>query len=278
MADDARRALLRALIDYAGLFPPAQLEMEDAVAGYREARSGPYAWMLDRFVCPSARLDELSAHGADPSWPVTVTSDVSEVETALAYSGSLSITAVELRLPPDTGADVVASLGNSARTVFVELPLGESTEELLEAVADAGLAAKVRCGGTAPAPEPTALAAFIAGCAERDLAWKATAGLHHPFRDIDPESGLPRHGFVNVLAAAGLAAQGAGQADIEEVLADDDAAGAFALDAAALHWRGREIGAEARRRFDGYGSCSFDEPVEDLLALGALEPAEVPHG
>jgi hypothetical protein len=276
VADDARRALLRALVDYAGLFPPAQLGMDEAVAGYREARSGPHAWMLDRFVCPAARLDELTAHGAEESWPVTVTADVSDAETALTYGGPLHVTAVELRLPADAGAETIASLGDSERAVFVELPLGDSTAELLDALGGGGHAAKVRCGGTAPAPEPSALASFIAGCAARDLAWKATAGLHHPFRDTDPETGLPRHGFLNVLAAAGLAAQGADEADVEAVLAEEDT-GAFALDEAGLRWRGREIGAEARRRFDGYGSCSFDEPVDDLLALGALEPAEVRH-
>lgn len=56
------RVLLHEIIDYAGLFPPARLEMQPALANYLRYHSGPHAWMLGRFVCPCTRLEELAGH------------------------------------------------------------------------------------------------------------------------------------------------------------------------------------------------------------------------
>ena len=53
------RALLDGVIDYAGLFPPARLPLGEAVRNYLRYRRDPDSWMLARFVCPSARLDDL---------------------------------------------------------------------------------------------------------------------------------------------------------------------------------------------------------------------------
>ena len=54
------RPLLRwGLIDYAGLFPPAALAMDDAVGRYaRPTGAGRDAWMLGRFIVPASRLGE----------------------------------------------------------------------------------------------------------------------------------------------------------------------------------------------------------------------------
>ncbi len=53
------RALLEGVIDYAGLFPPARLPLDEAVRNYLRYRREPESWMLARFVCPAARLTEL---------------------------------------------------------------------------------------------------------------------------------------------------------------------------------------------------------------------------
>jgi hypothetical protein len=292
---DARHPLLRGLIDYAGLFPPARLGMEDAVVAYRAASDGPHAWMLDRFVCPATRLPELADaldEGERLRLAVIVDDDLPRVLHEIAGSGLVAQT-LEVRLDGDPEAFArmlrdaltAADLPEPARP-FVEVP--PDSGPALDALAAAGMAAKVRCGG-ATVPSPEALAGFVAGCAARDLSWKATAGLHHPFRKAD------QHGFLNLLAAAGLAASeptSSGPASAEPavprptpsgtalapaselapVLADDDPTH-FALDQGGLRWRGRRVDELARTRFAGFGSCSFDEPVEDLLALGALPAA-----
>src|SRR6185436_2132053 len=55
------RVLLADLIDYAGLFPPAALSMQDAVRNYARYAEGEHAWMLGKFVVPEARRAEVPA-------------------------------------------------------------------------------------------------------------------------------------------------------------------------------------------------------------------------
>ncbi len=58
----ALRALMEGLIDYAGLFPPAKLPLDESIANYAAYRSGEDSWMLGRFIIPAARLGELEAY------------------------------------------------------------------------------------------------------------------------------------------------------------------------------------------------------------------------
>src|SRR5690349_15034208 len=56
------RAMFSGIVDYAGMFPPAQLPLEQAIRNYARYRTEPESWMLGRFVCPAARLAELSPY------------------------------------------------------------------------------------------------------------------------------------------------------------------------------------------------------------------------
>src|SRR5579875_3227923 len=130
----------------------------------------------------------------------------------------------------------------------------------LEEVAARGVRAKVRCGGE-QVPTVEELAAFVRGCRERGIVFKATAGLHHAYPTAAGE-----HGFLNLLAAAVFG-------DEEEALAARP--GAFELDAESFRWDGREAPpgtlADVRATlFHSIGSCSFFEPVEELRQLGIL--------
>src|SRR5262245_22761726 len=58
---ESLRALLAGAIDYAGIFPPAALSLEQALAKYRQHRGGPESWMVGRFVCPADKLPILAA-------------------------------------------------------------------------------------------------------------------------------------------------------------------------------------------------------------------------
>ncbi|MCI0641071.1 MAG: hypothetical protein L0Y72_32110 [Gemmataceae bacterium] len=53
------RALLGNIVDYAGMFPPASLPLDEAWRNYLHYRKSPQAWLLGRFICPAARLSEL---------------------------------------------------------------------------------------------------------------------------------------------------------------------------------------------------------------------------
>jgi hypothetical protein len=102
------------------------------------------------------------------------------------------------------------------------------------------------------------VARFIRSCRERGTLFKATAGLHHAL----PTGG--EHGFLNLLAACVFG-------DEEELLTTRD----IALEAGAFRAAGRNADAERcahvrRELFHSIGSCSFDEPVGELKALGIL--------
>ena len=130
----------------------------------------------------------------------------------------------------------------------------------LEQIAERRLRAKIRCGG-ARIPPVDEVAAFVRGCRERQIVFKATAGLHHAYPTTEGE-----HGFLNLLAAAVFG---------EEEDALRAPRGSFSLDDEAFRWGGRAATADdvARTRrtlFHSIGSCSFFEPVDELRALGML--------
>jgi len=236
MRSDVRRAALTALIDHAPLFPPASLPVPEALEEDRRARADEHAWLLARLVWPSSRLDVLE--GEDRALSVLLDGP---------YAGDLRAEAVETRW--DAGLDGLSG------EAYVELPLGDGLEEKVSALAERGLRAKVRCGGS-EVPTPASLGRFVAVCRDAAVPFKATAGLHHPL------AADGRHGFLNVLAACAFA---------------DEAAltGEVALDREALRWGGREAGPDElervrRDQLVAVGSCSFFEPVEELQELGIL--------
>jgi hypothetical protein len=119
---------------------------------------------------------------------------------------------------------------------------------------------KIRCGG-ATTPTVDELAAFVRGCREHGVVFKATAGLHHAY-----PTEVGEHGFLNLLAAVVFG-------DEEEALRAGP--GSFALDEHSFRWNGREAGAAGLARireelFHSIGSCSFFEPVGELRELGFL--------
>jgi hypothetical protein len=246
----ALAALLERLIDYAGTFPPATLACHAAVANYGQYQRDKHAWMLRWLVVSAADVDRVPR---ELDGCLSVLSDADEPRAAVIESKR-----------------IVAA----ARPVYCEVPLSE-----LDEVRRAGCFAKVRTGGVKPEAIPAVadVAAFIRACAERRLAFKATAGLHHPLRAeyaLTYAADAPRavmHGFLNVFLASAFAWHG--RRDIEPVLAETDAA-AFRFDDRA-HWRDWSLDAaqvrEARTQFaHAFGSCSFEEPVRDLETLGLL--------
>jgi hypothetical protein len=270
--------------------------MEEAVAGYRAARTGPHAWMVQRFICPADRLLELAGvltttmtEDEEP-WSLVATARPADTgaiaDFVVEMSGGADVEVVETVFPEGGSAAAVAGLVEGfGRVVYFEVPWRSSFTTALDVLGAAraqsgrALGAKVRCGGVMAEafPPPDVLAAFLLACRDRHLPIKATAGLHHPFRHTDAATGFIRHGFINLLAASALAHGGADLAVLTEVLADTDP-GDFSLEARGLTWRRRRVDAASLAAirsdlFVGYGSCSFDEPVTDLAALGMLPVA-----
>lgn len=291
-------ALLERVVDYAGLFPPARLSMGDAVRAYAGYRNGPQAWMLGRFVVPAARLEEFDEAGpellpasASGSWALSATvSADAELDTQSihrfndyhrdARRGAVHVDTVELRVA--TPAEVVAAdefVG--AFDAFLEVPIEDDPDALIAAIADVGAKAKVRTGGLTPdvIPGGRQIVRFMRRCLERGVAFKATAGLHHPLRGEYPltyDDGAPRgvlYGFLNVFLAAAFMRRGADDGVALAVLEERDAS-AIEIGEGAVRWRGHEIAADAlresRHHAVAFGSCSFREPVDELHGLGLL--------
>jgi hypothetical protein len=144
------------------------------------------------------------------------------------------------------------------------------------AVGSAGF--KLRCGATdtAAAPSPETVAATIALCRDFDIPMKFTAGMHLPLRSRCRVTGDMQHGFLNVFAAALLSRVAPlSTAELADCLGDEDPAD-FLFTDEWFHWRDRaistmEIHKIRRERVLSFGSCSFEEPIEGLVALGLLD-------
>jgi hypothetical protein len=294
---NAARALLAGLVDYAGLFPPSALSMDEAVAEYAKWRRSPEAWMLGRFVLPAGRLAEM-ARAADAYLPETGAGEPWRLSVLLGpdvhgdsalvtgfnakSAGRAVVDAVELKAASAPDAEAALDALPPGLEAFVEVPLDADLDAILAVLRAHGGRAKARTGGVVPEaiPVPGDVARFIAACAKAGVPWKATAGLHHPVRaehNLTYAGDSPRavmHGFLNVFAAGALARAGASPEDLEAVLREADPT-ALRLGADALAWRHLRASTdqvrEARRSFaTSFGSCSFAEPVAGLRELGVL--------
>ncbi|MGA7273129.1 MAG: hypothetical protein WB239_18825, partial [Acidimicrobiia bacterium] len=189
-------ALWHNLIDYAGVFPPARLPLGEAVAEYEQALADPQGWILGPCLVKASQL------GGMDSLPVRlgVILDVSPPE----LDRRLRLAQVEARL------DTVGSMDDPVwedRTLYVESPDPADTgflDELARVRASGrDIRAKIRTGGATAAAFPAVevVARFIVRCHQLDLPFKATAGLHHPYRHPSTVDDAVEHGFINLLAA-----------------------------------------------------------------------------
>ncbi|HZY89457.1 MAG TPA: hypothetical protein VFE78_31840, partial [Gemmataceae bacterium] len=321
------RALLGGALDYAGLFPPARLLLDQAVRNCLRYRHEPESWLLGRFVLPVARLGELAPFSGElptsgppfvvsalarggktvPEFLAGLDADLRDSAAFLErHAPAFAVDVLEARLPPDAvtpdGQRPLAELLDAAGrrieetgppqlTVYYEAPPeslpGPGVGAVIEAVARhnaagpgrryRGAGLKLRCGGLEaaafPAPEQVAFA-LHAGLAA-GVPLKFTAGLHHPVRRFDAGVQAHMHGFLNVFGAGALGhAHGLNEEELCAILADEDA-GHFACDGAGLRWRDlratpEQVARARREAVISFGSCSFDEPRDDLRALGWL--------
>jgi hypothetical protein len=291
------RAFLSGIIDYAGLFPPAKLPLDEAIRNYAEYRRGADGWMLGRFVIPAARLSELDPHAPlfSAQSPLSLSvlgrggdtyaefraGVVADLDDVSAFRGRhlfvVTVDAYELKLPPSVrlGSNEAAH-GLSGMRVFCEIP---PTEDISYFMGVSGPAAgvKLRCGGLEASafPDPDRVAALITACRDKGLSLKFTAGLHHPLRHYDDSVQATMHGFLNVFGAAVLAYEGKLTKDQIRAIIEDEDPSHFAFDQEGFRWKDLRAPTEriavARRDFvTAFGSCSFDEPRDDLRALGIL--------
>jgi hypothetical protein len=301
---DAASTLLRGLIDYAGLFPPASLAMRATVANYDEYSRSEWSWILGRLIVPVGRLAEfeeayaelprptkasvtqwrisaLIVTGADATADVARISEFNSQLRSYDSSKRAAIESVEVRVAtPEEITRLSVIIPGELETYF-EIPPSNAAE-CITAVAACGRRAKLRTGGETAdkIPAPENVIEFMRECAALNVPFKATAGLHHPLRSIhrltyqpDSASGV-MHGFLNVFLAAAFLRLGM-HGKVAAQLIEEKSASAFNFGSGGVSWgehrlSQREI-AIARDNFAlSFGSCSFTEPIDDLRSLHLL--------
>jgi hypothetical protein len=298
--------LLSKSIDYAGLFPPASLPLSEAVEMFKLYLNGRESWLISSIVLPIDRLTEAAGSWDDTPFRLTaiprrtedsklwldrLQEDCGHLRSFLAAHPQAALQALEIPLPKPGGADEIAKrveelapLVNGYR-VFLELPPGETSfrEELAAMIAALGhyrlpfWGLKLRIGGTVPGAFPSTftVAEVLAMVRDHRVPIKFTAGLHHPLRHWNNDLGAHMHGFINVLMAAMFAhACRLPLKNIEAILADERSKN-FVFNGNVARWLDLPIRTELvedlRRLIVGFGSCSVDEPLHDLRALGWLD-------
>lgn len=321
-------ALFTRLFDYAGLFPPASLDMGDAMARYAEYRAGRASWMLGRLIVPASRLEEVTAHasllpcgrdrspsGPDsrspsrptdttPSWRISalVTTDPSDAAHVAAFNrhhadaahGAAIVDTVETVVATPEDVRAVRAWASRGFEVYCELATGASPEPMLDAIARAGVHAKLRMGGIHPESVPAceAVAEFLCACVARGVVAKATAGLHHAITGVHPLSGdddapqVLQFGYLNLVLAAGIA-EGAGRAAVQSREVQATVCRLLALQHPpnwvghnAIEWCGDhgpiiegpldQFAVAGRGIIRSIGTCSFADPLDDARQTGLI--------
>ena len=286
------------------MFPPCSLALEPALQNHASYGRSPEVWMLNGFVLPVEQFDPTKQFLSefDPLHPLRIAALGPKTANADAFLDALYeadaairsfskydvdlilVSHLEMFLPTDVDSvdlkEARAIVGESP--VFWEAPpeRAEQTLALLsqhnsdEELATFGY--KLRTGGVTADAFPTSsqIARALVEPATHQLPIKFTAGLHHPIRQFRGEVKTKMHGFLNVLGAAVLAAEHQWDADQAAMMLDDEDPGSFLFTDDSFAWRDWKIDTERlqyRRRFvRSFGSCSFDEPREDLRALNLL--------
>jgi hypothetical protein len=297
------------LIDYAGLFPPANLALESAINNYANYKNSDESWMLGPFVLPVSMLKQLDLHIHlfSNERPLTLSvvggksssktecnnqfrEDCNQISAFInQYRNRVKVEMLEIPLPPDVPSlDLLEEIANGASSfkvnVFCEVLLSRDwknhVSETLDAIAshnsskETWIGVKLRTGGIKAEMFPSSekVAFVIASCRDRNLPIKFTAGLHHPIRMYREEVKTHMHGFLNIFMAGMLAyTQNLGLKRIEEILSDENAS-SFSFHKDRLGWEdlnvtSQEIQKLRKKSLLSFGSCSFDEPITELMEL-----------
>ena len=277
----AERALFRALIDDAAVFPPGLAPIQQAVADHVARQANSYADLVGPLLLP-ASLIEAFVHREHPRQMnvgliARQSTDLALVHDALSWlrgDSGVDLAGIEIAWSPEWHQ----ALGWHGAALSVEVPnssqQARALSDIREQAGDGNqVRAKFRTGSTpdAPVPTPTELATFIRACVDHDLGFKLTGGLHHAVSQATPD-GESQFGFLNILAATHRAlAQGAKVPELKTLLSQRDPK--LVVDIIT-----RLSGADAttvRTFFTAYGCCGVLDPIGDLASLRLIKETTV---
>lgn len=299
------KELLSGILDYAGVYPPAKLDFTSSYTNYCTYQNSAKAFMLGSFVCPIANLEDLgkSQPSGSPIEVAVISSPTqnqeeffrqleSDVEKTKSYfsntTPSHELYSFEVRLMSyDTDVEKCEKILNKLYSInknvkiFLEVPFLDGWEnsvpEIISRISEQTICnAKIRTGGLNQNAFPTVkqLQQFIYSCANNELPFKATAGLHYPVTHWDDEIKVNMHGFFNVFIAAICMYHNYEHEIAEKILSSQNPSDFQFYDEYAVIC-GTKITLEeieqGRTFALSFGSCSLDEPIENLVSLGYIE-------
>jgi len=293
------------LIDYAGLFPPAKLEIEPSLKNYAEYIKSTDKWMMSQFIIPVSRLDEIPTglmKKYSENFPLRLSlisgdicNDIATVNKFIKMNNNSTIfTGYESRISDlamfSQNLLDVQKLGQDQNLNFESFyevsPNDSWINQMNEVVSiisafnaryEAGVGFKLRCGGVEANMFPPAdnIAQAILACRDASVSMKFTAGLHHPVRHYSESVKTKMYGFFNIFIGGMIADKFNLEADALTTILLDENPENFTFDDNGLHWKtysisSLEIQNYRQEAFISFGSCSFNEPREDLQQLGLL--------
>ncbi|MGB9696249.1 MAG: hypothetical protein ACP5P3_03410 [Ignavibacteria bacterium] len=312
--------LLYKIIDYAGMFPPANLELTEAFNNFKSYATGEHSWLLNRFIIPVSQLKYfaelyqqsepkntslsylLSKIDNKREFFLTLEDELKTLQNFERLFSSFSDTPsyFELNCPREVVTEnkqslrdfvrdttlAIANTRKAAYNVFYELPVVEFEETVfkyfVEYLATENLNGypthlKLRAGGTVSEhfPSSDTLAKILITLKEFNVGFKATAGLHHPFRYFDSKIETKVHGFLNLFCAAILTYIYPLDREALFILLEEANRDDFVFSENNINYKDWNVDTysieKARKEFAfSYGSCSFTEPVDDLKKLQML--------
>ncbi|CAN5456140.1 hypothetical protein BH10BAC5_BH10BAC5_09990 [soil metagenome] len=324
---DALKSFCKGLIDYAGLFPPASLDMEDSFKNFLEYSKSDDSEMLGKFICPASRLSELTAeiekykYKKDSKFQIAVLGSggknyelffdnfYRDIRNILEFNKKNPVHFItntyEVKLPAEFSNPIYRSrlkelIGYvnfifedelryemnvfyegfpNADSGFLEL-FSDALKEYNTSKTDNGkvkAGIKMRTGGIEAAAFPASdeIAEILKAANDKQIPFKATAGLHHPIKKYNESVSSDMHGFINVFGAGLLLfSNDLNKEDLVNILNEKHPEN-FIFTETHFKWKNYEVSnstiLRGRENFMiSYGSCSFDEPREDLRNLGLM--------
>jgi len=316
---DAVKTLMSRSLDYAGIFPPAQLPLNNAIDEFAACRQHLHSWFLARFVLPTSKVGEFAqlarsqlaeSQATHQPWnlaglfrssaSVSETFEILRSDCVLlrglldSHPGALTVDSCELPLPEEVlnthDQELARSFFQEAFRifseqhfqipVFFEVNLNKSFEHVVLAARQFNLVEPGRCclkfrtGGSTPAAivSPETLARAFRAVQNHRVPFKLTAGLHVATRHFDSAVGCELFGFLNVFTAAVIGWTHQLSETELKLLLEERSAEAIQFKLDGLSWKNYSVSISEIRQvraagLRSFGSCSFFEPIDELIQL-----------